>query len=179
METEQWSLVINALVAFGTIALAGIAFVTILQAIRDRSNRRLEDIISWATDVGGFRVEFGADVVSRLQGPGGDAYLEIQVGAAVDKITDLSRKSQYISSMAKNFNTALQTALEELIKELIAHKGLLQKWHHGLLEAVREPSPDKSKALVSLAIETGSHEYLLGQYADKVIIEATGTKAGA
>ena len=171
-------LIISFFVASATIALAVVALLTIRKGVREKRERRLDDVIELAIDIRKCSVDFDIKEIGELEGSKGDLYLSIKVGDTLIKAKDMRTKVQYMSDIAEHFGADLQQAIAKLKDEFEAHIKLLEKWNLSLIDTIRNPeetdiSPEQ---LEGIAIEVGNHEWLLAQYVNKVIEEVNRIK---
>jgi len=176
MYIEQWALLINAFVAIGTIALAITALITVRHGIKERRNRRLEEAIEWATEIGKISVEFTADTIHKLKGADGNLYISICVDKTLLRARDLRIKTQHAMDIIESFHSSLQDAAAKLADEFESYIKALEKWYNSLLIVLKEPGSDESE-LEGLAIEAGNKEFLLGQCVDEFIAEANKARS--
>ncbi len=170
MNNEQWTLLINAIAAISTIAIAVVALITIRQNVKERRNRRLEEIIEWATEIGKIEVKFTADTIHKLNDADGNLFISVCVDKALRTAIDYRLKAQHSLDIVESFDKSLRESTVAMMGEFELYIEALEKWARALLAVLKNPGSDDSE-LEGLAIEAGTKEYSLHQLAGKFIGE--------
>lgn len=168
----------SAMVAFGTLVLALVTALHILnsneQEKRRRRERLLNEIIEWVVDVGK-KCEYETDPQEAnakqiLEGNEGynlaHDFLFIHRPAFENGFSEVRWKNEFIAVICKEFGNTLQKKLQEFIAELTKHLNMLQS-----------PSATETpEETIKTAVQVANHNLRLTNLTREVMEEAAKIK---
>jgi hypothetical protein len=167
----------NAIVAFGTLILALITTLSIInandQAKRDRKERWINEIIEWAVNVINWRSQnkgIFRDITTIRSPEEQRLHKYAHIIELRETLAGMRGRNQYAEKITQKLSTSLHEAVEKLMKGIEDYIKMLDDWQHAMATDI---SLVDNKDYAGKASES---ERQVGELADKVIEEATKIK---
>jgi hypothetical protein len=167
----------NAMVAFGTLILALITTLSIInandQAKRDRRERWINEIIDWAINIVNWRSENRGVFrdISTIRSPEEQRlHKYAHIVELRETLAGMRGRNQYAGKITSKLSPSLHEAVEKLIKGVEDYRKMLEDWQHAV-DAKTAQADDKN-----YADQASIFERQVSELADKVIEEAAKIK---
>jgi hypothetical protein len=167
----------NAIVAFGTLILALITTISIInandQAKRDRKERWINEIVEWAIQVINWR-SANKGIFRGITGAKSPKGQRLRKYAHIieleETLAGMRGRNQYAEKITLKLSPNLHDAVEKLIKGVEDYAKILADWQQAIDSDIALADDKSSAEKASVA------ERQVGELADKVIEEATKLK---
>jgi hypothetical protein len=167
----------NAMVAFGTLILALITTLSIInsndQARRDRRERWVNEIIEWAINIVNWRSENRGvfrDITTIRSPEEQRLHKYAHIIELKETLAGMRGRSQYAERITSKLSSSLHEAVGRLIKGIEDYRKMLETWQYAI-DAKIAQADDKNYANQASTIE-----HQVGELADRVIEEAAKIK---
>lgn len=169
----------NAMVAFGTLILALVTTLSIInsneQEKRDRKERWLNEIIEWAVNIINWRSENKdafRDIIS-IKSPKEQRMRKYaHIIEVKETLVGMRGRNQYTSKITLKLSPSLHKAVEKLIKGVEEYIEMLDNWQHAIAADIALADDE------NYANKANTSERQVDELADKVIEEAAKIKTG-
>jgi hypothetical protein len=167
----------NAMVAFGTLILALITTLSIInandQAKRDRRERWINEIIDWAINIVNWRSENRGVFrdISTIKSPEEQRlHRYAHIIELKETLAGMRGRNQYAEKITLKLSPSLHEAAEKLIKGVEDYRKMLDDWQRAV-DAKAAQADDKN-----YADQASVFERQVSELADRVIEEAAKIK---